>query len=646
MDGLSLAQPGTNPPDRARGVCVRGLSVPAVLMHAGRAAALAASGVVLGGLPGCAADSFLDPSKVGRWEPTPTTVPILERLAAIEGSAGAASIETSPVRPEDLIPEVEAYRVGPGDGMDVRIQDFYREGVEESFPRIIDARGFIDLPQIGSVYVDGLPVDDLQAAVARVLVAKSILKDPLVSVQVTERRRLTYNVIGSVSTPGLYGIPRPDYRILEGLNAAGRFSESVQTVYVIRQIALSDKVTRGSGPRAGGGAGASTPPAPAEGIPTPPAADPARPKESVIDLIDELTKPKPPAPAEGTPPAPAQPDAKPDGGAPGSPAMMRGTGAALVLRQPEKKPEPPIDLDDSKRPAPAAPAVPNPNAGSRAPAPTPPPAAPPAAAPGAPAPAVPMPTSTDAPVEPLSMGDGATGLPDDYWVFRDGRWMKVSEARLLPPQPRRPVTPPPGAVVEPVGVPEGEGGPVPVPLPPEGSPSPVPSVPGAENLVTQRVIEVPVGPLLAGSAQFNIIVRPGDVIRVPSPAEGIVYITGEVQRPGTFNLPSAGRYTIKRAIASAGGLSNTAIPEKLDLTRMVGPDRQATIRLNLRAIEEGTQPDVFLKPDDIINVGTNFWALPLAVARNGFRASYGFGFVLDRNFQGDVFGLDRATRPQ
>ena len=41
--------------------------------------------------------------------------------------------------------------------------------------------------------------------------------------------------------------------------------------------------------------------------------------------------------------------------------------------------------------------------------------------------------------------------------------------------------------------------------------------------------------------------------------------------------------------------------------------------------------------------GTNFWATPLAVIRNGFRASYGFGFILDRNFQGDVFGADSAN---
>jgi len=89
---------------------------------------------------------------------------------------------------------------------------------------------------------------------------------------------------------------------------------------------------------------------------------------------------------------------------------------------------------------------------------------------------------------------------------------------------------------------------------------------------------------------------------------------------------------------AAGGLNSTAIPERTEIIRMVGPDRQAIVRLNLRAIAEGTQPDLVLKPDDQINVGTNFWAFPLAVIRQGFRFSYGFGFILDRNFGTEIYG--------
>jgi hypothetical protein len=159
-----------------------------------------------------------------------------------------------------------------------------------------------------------------------------------------------------------------------------------------------------------------------------------------------------------------------------------------------------------------------------------------------------------------------------------------------------------------------------------------------DAIVTQRVIKVPLKPLLAGDARYNIVVRPGDVIRVPPAEQGFIYLGGNVARPGSYNLPGVGPYTLWRAIVSAGDLGPIGIPERCDLTRMVGENRQATIMLNYRAIVEGTQPDVVLKPNDIINVGTTFWAYPMAVIRGGFRTTYGFGFLLDRNFGNDVFG--------
>lgn len=215
-------------------------------------------------------------------------------------------------------------------------------------------------------------------------------------------------------------------------------------------------------------------------------------------------------------------------------------------------------------------------------------------------PAVPVRTEPAQPAIDLPES-GSTSQPADTsaggWVFVDGQWVKTT--------------------------PNGE-------------------VRTEQNLVTQRVIKVPVGPLLAGAADVNIVVRPGDVIRVPVPRSGLVYMTGQVQRPGPYNLPTDGKLTLLRAFDTAGGLNGLAIPERVDLTRVVGDGRQATIRLDARAIAEQTQPDIYLKPDDRINVGTNFWAQPLAVLRGGFRTSYGFGFLLDRNFEGEVFGANRA----
>jgi hypothetical protein len=41
---------------------------------------------------------------------------------------------------------------------------------------------------------------------------------------------------------------------------------------------------------------------------------------------------------------------------------------------------------------------------------------------------------------------------------------------------------------------------------------------------------------------------------------------------------------------------------------------------------------LYLKSDDQVMVGTIIWAPFVAAIRNGFRITYGFGFLYDRNY--------------
>ena len=153
-----------------------------------------------------------------------------------------------------------------------------------------------------------------------------------------------------------------------------------------------------------------------------------------------------------------------------------------------------------------------------------------------------------------------------------------------------------------------------------------------------RIIEVDYQALARGDSNQNIVIRPDDRVFVDTPEVGVVYIDGEISRPGVYQLPVAGRLTLSRLVAAAGGLNQLAIPERVDLTRKIGENREATLRVNLAAIRNRGEPDIYIRQDDYISIGTNFWAAPLAVVRNGFRFTYGFGFLLDRNFGNDVFG--------
>lgn len=152
-----------------------------------------------------------------------------------------------------------------------------------------------------------------------------------------------------------------------------------------------------------------------------------------------------------------------------------------------------------------------------------------------------------------------------------------------------------------------------------------------------RLLEIDYRDLISGKSILNVIVRPDDFINVVPPPTGVVYIDGEISRPGPYDLPATGQLTLSRLVAAAGGLGPLAIPERVDLVRRVG-DREATIRVNLAAIRERAEPDIALKSDDHVIIGTNFFAQPLAVIRNGFRMTYGFGFLIDRNWGTDIFG--------
>ncbi|MFM7259418.1 MAG: hypothetical protein ACKO3W_02325, partial [bacterium] len=161
----------------------------------------------------------------------------------------------------------------------------------------------------------------------------------------------------------------------------------------------------------------------------------------------------------------------------------------------------------------------------------------------------------------------------------------------------------------------------------------------ADSMYATRIIEIDYQQLVIGDPNLNVVIRPGDQIYVEPPQTGLLYIDGEINRIGVYELFNTnGRLTLSRFVSAAGGLAPTAIPDRVDLVRVVGKDREATIRVDLKAIRNRAEPDIYMQADDHVIIGTNFFALPLAVIRNGFRMTYGFGFLLDRNFGNDVFG--------
>jgi polysaccharide export outer membrane protein len=163
---------------------------------------------------------------------------------------------------------------------------------------------------------------------------------------------------------------------------------------------------------------------------------------------------------------------------------------------------------------------------------------------------------------------------------------------------------------------------------------------GANGAVQTRLIKIPTDKLVSGDPRYNIVVRAGDNIQIPLDLIGEFTVHGNVN--GTGYIPITGRpMTLKQAIAAAGGLGPLAWPTRVEVVRRIGKDKEMTVMVDLDKIARGEQPDFFIKPNDWINVGSHPAARWLAVLRNSFRATYGFGFIYDRNFADRDFGTSR-----
>ncbi len=545
---------------------------------------------------GCEYDSYFDPSKTGRFEVTPTTIPILDRLDVIEGDDSPFAKATA-VTSEDLVPGELIYRMAPGDVITVEIFELLAQGQVTQAQRRIDPGGFFRLPVIGDVRAAGLTAQEFQDVLVTIL-KERVIRDPQVNVVVEQGAGFQYTIYGAIQGQGVFALRRPDFRLLDAIALAGGVPLTTQRVYVIRRVPLTEDVIFQGGRAIERTPGREQPSGPVD----------------IEKLIEQLGEPQ--VPQAPQPQAPSE--------------------------------EPPQDMkrfiDELLGPPQAAPTRP----GTSAPRPPPPAKAPP---------------QEPATEPPIDIDDLIDDLEDDQpsfhvtpGAFQSGgppfsaqdleplRVPPSSPPRQAPPRVEIPVSPPP------------------VPSTPAVAPQPAQTdsyiylqergewVPqrgrqegasgkstGQEELFLERTIEIPYQKLKQGDSTYNIVVRPDDLIYIQEPALGVVYIDGEIARPGVYTLPASG-LTLSRLVAAAGGAAPLAIPERVDLTRIVATNREATIRLNLAAIREKTEPDLYLRPDDHVIIGTTWFAVPLAVFRNGFRMTYGFGFLLDRNFGNDVFG--------
>jgi len=88
------------------------------------------------------------------------------------------------------------------------------------------------------------------------------------------------------------------------------------------------------------------------------------------------------------------------------------------------------------------------------------------------------------------------------------------------------------------------------------------------------------------------------------PRAGIVYVLGDVTRPGGFVMQDSGKITLLQALAQAGGASKSASLSKAVLMRKNAQGYETT-KLQVGKIQKGEAPDVDLHANDILFVPNN-----------------------------------------
>ena len=614
--------------------------------RAGRTSVLFVAFVALclGLVSGCG-NKFWDPTQVGRFRPKVARNVILDYVGLADEPPGAWEGGEEPL-PIDLAVTESDYTLMSGDLVRITIFDLLREGVTYTNDHVVTETGKISVPEVDVLQAAGLTETQLEEEIKKVL-SPSILKQPSVTVTLVSSQQRVFSINGDgVRFPNMYPIPRYDFRLSDALARAGGASQfNVSYIYVSRSVEGQAKGTDAVDP--GFGELDLQIIEPEAGAPQlhsrqtlTPRPQHQWPRSKVVvassEMISETGAVQPPKRSwqfnertstwsygteTGDSAEPATPTGMSD-----EPASVNDVLKTLRDRSGSNRTSPRVGGTDSFE--------------SRR-----------------------VPLRTDNRFddrtrlgEPMrspvgattsrgaegSMGQDVGGGPQ--WELRDGKWVAV------PAEKAEPVKEAPTGHIEWVFrngryIPIQVGGPKPIEPTVRVQPEQPPGVaPGDATMVASsaqigartRLIRIP--RLSIRDPQYNIVIKPGDSIFVPVDIVGECSVMGNVNRAGFINI--TGRpITLKQAIAAAGGLSPLAWPKRCEIVRRIGTNEEKVVRVDLDKIYSGEAPDFFIKPNDLINVGSHATARWRAVLRNAFRATYGFGFVYDRNFANkDFFG--------
>jgi len=178
-------------------------------------------------------------------------------LAACSGmSLGGTTASGNKVQELTIeeLQQTEEHKIAPEDVLEVivwGVPEFEAVGTEASGTRhaglryVVHADGGIDLPLIGNLVVGGLTVPEAKKSIEKE--AHRFVREPKVSVTVTQYNSRKILVLGEIAKPGLVLNPGPALSLAEALAQAGGIdplTANAKHVYIIRGALETPRVTR------------------------------------------------------------------------------------------------------------------------------------------------------------------------------------------------------------------------------------------------------------------------------------------------------------------------------------------------------------------------------------------------------------------
>ncbi len=522
-------------------------------------------------------NKFYDPTQIGRFRPTPAVNVILDSLGVAEEEPSEYEDAEEP-KPIDLMVFDRDHRFAPGDVVRVSIYELLQQGITFTNEYVVTETGKVSIPEVGVIEAEGLTESQLENEIKQIL-SPGILKDPSVTVVLMSSQQRTFSILGEGTPgPGRYNIPRTDFRLTDALATAGGVAEfNVSNIYVSRIVDKDRTFEEETKEKE----------EKYEQLITP--------EREMLDVISPRAESKETdnkkkgiyiVSSEMISDRELEEAALPESFAP---MYDESSDTKKVKEEKQKK-----DKVESRE------------------------------------------ERVNQVLEEMESGEEdktrefiEKPLKEDEqieWVFKDGKWVPVKKGKEIEEEEQKVTEELKSEKIEELTMEE------------KGQELDW-TAPEGEEIKT-RVIKIPVDKLLGGDPKYDIIVRPGDTIEVRRDIVGEFFIGGNVNNQGVITL--TGRpMTLKMAIAAAGGLGPLAWPKRCEVIRRIGEDKEEIVMVDLDKIASGEQPDFFIKPNDLINVGTHPTSRWRAVLRNAFRATYGFGFIYDRNFADVDFGTRR-----